>query len=65
MEDLQSLSHTAWECKYDVVWIPTLKISDIAIYRAKNGSAGNKYQLYTPAMDENSLERLKSENMLR
>src|SRR4030067_2809153 len=22
MEDLQSLSHTAWDCKYHVVWIP-------------------------------------------
>ena len=22
MEDVQSLSHTVWECKYHVVWIP-------------------------------------------
>lgn len=22
MEDAQSLSHTKWECKYHVVWIP-------------------------------------------
>ena len=22
MEDLQSLSHTAWDCKYHIVWIP-------------------------------------------
>ena len=22
MDDLQSLSHTAWDCKYHVVWIP-------------------------------------------
>ena len=22
MEDVQSLKHTAWECKYHVVWIP-------------------------------------------
>ena len=22
MEDSQSLSHTAWECKYPLVWIP-------------------------------------------
>ena len=42
-----------------------LRNSDIAMYRTKNGGAGNKYQLYTPAMDENSLEKLKSENMLR
>ena len=22
MDDLQSLSHTVWDCKYHVVWIP-------------------------------------------
>ena len=22
MEDVQSLKHTTWECKYHVVWIP-------------------------------------------
>lgn len=22
MEDVQTLAHTAWECKYHVVWIP-------------------------------------------
>ena len=22
MDDVQSLSHTQWECKYHVVWIP-------------------------------------------
>lgn len=25
MNDLQSLSHTRWECKFHVVWIPTCR----------------------------------------
>jgi hypothetical protein len=24
MEDIQSLTHTKWECKYHIVWIPNI-----------------------------------------
>ncbi len=29
MNDVQSLSHTAWECKYHIVWIPKYRKKEI------------------------------------
>jgi putative transposase len=29
MNDVQSLSHTAWECKYHLVWIPKYRKKEI------------------------------------
>lgn len=31
MDDYESLSHTKWECKYDVVWIPKCRRKTIYV----------------------------------
>jgi diguanylate cyclase (GGDEF)-like protein/PAS domain S-box-containing protein len=41
-----------------------IKNADIAMYKAKN-QGRNNYKLYTPAMNQRAMERLKLENKLR
>ena len=29
MNDTDSLNHTKWECKYHVVWIPSIELREV------------------------------------
>ena len=42
MNDIESLSHTAWECKYHVVWIP--KYRKKAIYEQLRKYLGSTFK---------------------
>jgi putative transposase len=43
MIDLQSLSHTVWECKYHIVWIP--KCRRKVLYRNIRKELGEIFRL--------------------